>query len=189
MIRRWLSPTLALLLLALPASADITFLGGGKAALPLYVSYTLAGNGADTTEDQCQTYTVPASTFQNPGDTLIINASGSFASSTDNKNARIRLNTTAGTNVAAAQATAASTVKWAITAFLVKAGAPGATSYVIHSLGNGNFNASGTGTNSSTTSITDSATLPILITGQNLTTATASSITCQYFSVWFMKGP
>lgn len=51
--------------------------------------YTAAGNGADTSEDTLYTYTLPANTLKNPGQTLHIHCWGATAANGDNKTMKL----------------------------------------------------------------------------------------------------
>jgi hypothetical protein len=56
----------------------------------LKVNTTTTGNGADTTEDNLITFSVPANTLTVNGDHLEFDVAGSFANSTDNKQLKVK---------------------------------------------------------------------------------------------------
>ena len=122
-----------------------------------------------------QTFTVPANTLVNVGDRLIVRASGNFASSADSKTVAIRWG---GANICTLVGNNASTQLWKLETEILKT-APNAQTHATLIATNANT----TGCNTNATTRTDSVTNVIDITGQNATTATASSITCRYLTV------
>jgi len=165
--------SLPAIFLARRSLADIVFYP--KTGRLLYVSTTSVGNGADLTQDVLQTYSVPANTMRNVNDRLIVRAGGTFIGSTDSKTVAMRWG---GANVLAQTVTTASQQAWRMDADIIKTGPNAQT--VSGLMGT---NSSVTGAAASATSRTDTGPLAIDITGQNATTATASSITCRYFTV------
>ena len=148
----------------------------------LYVTGVVAGNAADTTEDIMQTYTVPALTLANVGDILEIVAGGAFGGTTDAKTARLRIGGIAGSIVCAPTGNSASQTRWAITAWVVKTGAS-TQSFT----GLGAISAAATGGSlNGTATLTDTATIQIVVTGQNATNSVVNSVTCQYLHVRYV---
>lgn len=190
MIRRlWLAALgLLLLLLALPASADIQFYGSGKAMVPVYI-YTgsATGNGADLTEDQCLSMQVPGGLMQNVGDTLVVTVNGQYTGNTDTKTARVRLTSISGAVLTTLQANTVANQVWSAQVFITKTGAAGTTTY--NGMALGAMGGASGGSSAWSTNIVDTAPWTILVSAQNTTTATANSVTCRYFSVWLIKGP
>jgi hypothetical protein len=146
----------------------------------LTVTGTSVGNGADTTEDTLQTYTIPASTLKSTGDRIHVVAGGLFAASTDTKSARLRWG---GNLITSLQGTTAAMTSWSIDFWIVKTGAS-TQSFVC----NGSMvGASGfPNVHAGTQTVTDTSTIAVAITGQNSTAATLNTITCQYFSVEYV---
>lgn len=145
----------------------------------LYVTGTSVGNGADTTQDTLQTFTLGAGQLANVGDTIHLVASGTFASSTDTKTARVVFG---GQNLAS-QATATSGVQfWSVEVWIIKTGSS-AQSYAV--MGSINGTSSG-GTTTGTKTVTDTAAITINITGQNSTNSVANSITCQTLVIEYL---
>lgn len=152
---------------------------------PLFTTGVVVGNGADTTEDTLDTYTLPAGIFQNVGDRIVINAAGSFAASTDTKVVRIRWGGGSGTVTVTPTGNTTGQVRWWATVTILKTGSN------TQSYGSGAnvLNSSNSGTSSGTATATDTNTIGIVLTGQNSTSATANSITCQTFTVDLIRAP
>ena len=146
----------------------------------LYETTTLVGNGADITVDVLQTFSVPANTLVSVGDRVNIRAAGTFIGSTDSKT--VGMTWGGGGNVFAIVASTASGVSWRMNAVLMKT-ASGVQSISVD--GNTNSNITAAGTQSLTRA--DTAPIVINITGQNATNPTASSITCSYFTVDYVR--
>lgn len=174
---------LALVLLASlgPASAIIVP-SAGKPSVPLYVTGSSVGNGADLTEDTLQTYTLPGGTLINVGDRLHVVAGGAYAASTDSKSARVKIG---ATQLATPSGTTVNTTTWQVDAWVVKTG-NNAQSYNASAVV---VNTSSAGGRSGTATLTDTGALNIVVTGQNTTASTANSITCQYFAVDYYPAP
>lgn len=145
----------------------------------LYASYTLVGNGADTTSDVLQTYTLPANTLKNVGDRLLIKAGGTFAGSTDSKTALLLFG---GGVVTSLTVNTAGQLTWRMEAEICKTGANAQTLCGV-TMGTNNTVAA----NTVASSRTDTASIVVTVNGQNSTTATASSITCRYFTVDYIN--
>lgn len=145
----------------------------------LNLTTTSVGNGADTTEDTLQSFTIPANTLVNVGDTLRIIAGGVFAASTDNKTVRVKLG---GTAISSPTGITAGSIRWGVEAWVVKTGS-NTQSYL--STG---ATVSGTqGTDTFTLSLTDTSTIALTITGQNSTNSSANSVTCRFLIVELQK--
>lgn len=177
---------LLLLVLAPAAMAQQVSPSSAGKVIPLYATGAVAGNGADTTEDICQTYTMPANTMVNAGDKLHIFASGSFAASTDNKFARVRVNGVAGLLMGAPNGAAVGGTKWSLDAWFLKVDS--GTTVTWASLG-GVISGTANGTTSSTSSLALTNNVDIVVTAQDQTAGTQNAVTCQYFSVDLVKAP
>lgn len=148
---------------------------GSSAYQRLYYTGTSVGNGADTTEDVLQTFTLAAGQLANVGDMIHIVASGKWAGSTDTKTLRLRAGGVSGTILTAPIAASANVTQWSLEAWITKSGSNTQT-YAVTALSvSGSFN----GVNSGTLSLTDTGTIQLVITGQDSTSATANAITCQ----------
>jgi hypothetical protein len=140
------------------------------------------GNGADLTEDPLTAcnYTIPANQLASVGDTIHVVAEGTMAASTDNKTAKVKFN---GTPIGATVNTsAAAATTWRIDGNLTRI-ASGAQRWSSFNLGQ----AIGASVGGQNTSITDTATIALTITGQNATNAVANSVTCSSLTVDFMR--
>jgi hypothetical protein len=143
-----------------------------------------SGNGADLTEDtlsSCSTYSLPANTLANVGDTVRIVASGTLGLTTDNKTVKIKI----GSLIAVAMATATATSSaWYAEAVITKTG-PNTQTY--SAVGN-ILATNGTGfARSAASTLTDTGALGIVTTGQNVTSSVAGSITCLHLIVDLMR--
>ena len=141
----------------------------------LYTSGTVAGNGADTTEDTLYTFTLAAGQLAVVGDIIRIKVGGGLAATTDNKTLRVKLG---GQIVGSLAATGAAQTAWYCEASIIKTGT-NTQSYIssfILTAGNAN-------PRSGTLTLTDTGTLVVAVTGQNNTTAAANSITAQAITV------
>ena len=154
--------------------------------VPLYLALSVVGNGADTTEDTLQSFTLPGGTLKNVGDRLLICASGALTSSTDNKTVRAKIN---GLTVSSDVGSAVGQASWSFSIWLAKTGATktGATTHQVLTDGGVAGQVSAPLPRWATITLTDTSNIPILITGQNATTATANTITCNYFSVDYFR--
>lgn len=143
---------------------------------------TPCGNGADLTEDTLGasgatpfTFTIPANTLLNVGDTITIRIGGTFIGSTDNKTAKVRF----GSIAFSTSTTTATITKWAAQIFVTKTG-PSTQSYMaIWNLPS----AAAAGTTTGITAQTDTAGIVVNATGQNITNSVANSIAGQYMSI------
>jgi hypothetical protein len=143
----------------------------------------VSGNGTDLTEDpltNCN-LTIPAGILANVGDVVQITLGGSFGATTDTKTLRVRQTSIAGTVLSSTAATAVSAIRWGLVLKFIKTASNAQTVNTISSVGSGAF----TGTNTITTANTDSATIPIVVSGQNVTNSVASSVTCLFSQMEF----
>jgi hypothetical protein len=164
-----------------------TIKGASSAYQPLFASGVVSGNGADLTEDTFSTcnYTLPAGMLANVGDTLQIVATGTFAASADTKTIRIRL--AAGIGNAFLQESASTTTRWGMDYRVIKTG-PSTQSWAV--FGGSNFiPATGAPFANGTSAVTDTSAIAITVSGQNTTNSVLNSLTCQYFSVTYIKAP
>jgi hypothetical protein len=157
----------------------------GKAASVLFITGTSVGNGADTTEDALQSFTLPAGILANVGDMIRITAGGSAGGTTDAKLVRIRLGSITGTIVANPTLNVATMTRWSAIVALVKTG-PNAQSYA----GNASLAVGGSasGALAGPATLTDTAPIQIIVTGQNNTNPVAGSVLCTFLSVEFIGG-
>lgn len=174
---------LFLLLLALaPAAATAQQVSSPSASkmIHLYNTGAAVASGADTTEDTIVTYTMPANTLVNVGDTLTINVFGSTntTGTSDNKTVRIRFG---GSIISSYNVTATTGNRFELEAMVVKTGS--------------NTQAYGSGTSSAannplngTLAITDTANIAITVTGQNATNSN-SAITMQITDITLALAP
>ena len=139
---------------------------------------TSVGNGADLTEDTLQTFTIPAATLRNVGDILRVKAGGTMGGTTDVKAARVRI---AGALMAQATGSVAGGTTWAIDVDVQKTGS---NAQIVS--GWGLVQSVSSGTASIATSLTDTGTLALTVTGQNTTNSVAGSITCRYLTVEYL---
>jgi hypothetical protein len=130
------------------------------------------GNGADTTEDTLQTFSVPANTLRNVGDRIRIVAGGTMAASTDSRIARIRLGALIYAQVTA---TIASTTTWRLECDVVKT-----ANNAQMRTGVGLATSAGVTTINGADTLTDTGALSLTVTGQNTTNSVASSVVCNY---------
>jgi hypothetical protein len=144
----------------------------------LYNPVAIVGNGADTTEDTLQSYTLPANTISAPGDQIIIEAAGTFGGTTDNKVLRVKMGAINFTGLTAAAAVITS---WWYRVVVTRTTANNFRTSITYMMTN---QAIGVITGGPTTGETiDSL---IVVTGQNNTSAAAGSITCNYLNVTFI---
>lgn len=143
---------------------------------------TPCGNGADITEDTLGisgvtpfTYTIPANTLLNIGDTITIRVGGSFIGSTDNKTAKVRF----GSIALSTSTTTAAVTKWTGQIWITKTGASTQSYMAVWNLPG----AAAQGITSGIASQTDTNTIVVNVTGQNITNSVANSITGQYMSI------
>ena len=148
--------------------------------LVLYRSGIAAGNGADTTLDVLQSYTLPANTLAAVGDILHIVAGGTLAASTDNKQIRVYFGSAVAMQVSA---TAAGTTQWACEVWITKTGPSTQSSVTLANV----FSNFTNGTGGGTSSINDTLPQVIQVTGQNNTNPVAGSIVCQFLSVELLR--
>jgi hypothetical protein len=147
----------------------------------LYNPVAIVGNGADTTEDTLQSYTIPANMLANVGDTIHVLARGVPLSSTDVKNVRLRLG---GTLLVTMTLPPSSTVANLCEVWIVKTG-PSAQSafYILYS------NVNNVSVPKATATVTDTAPIVLTLTGQNSTNSVAGSITSDFFNVEYCRSP
>jgi hypothetical protein len=131
------------------------------------------GNGADTTEDILQTFSLPANVLDAVGRGVRIKAWGTFANNADGKTVRIYF----GANVYTSTSLTTANVAWCIWADVFKTGSNTQTA-----IGTGNFGNSTPATNSTAPNQTDTSAITIKITGQ-ATVANANDIVCQGMTV------
>ena len=149
----------------------------------LFATGMLVGSGADLTEDILQTYTLPGNTLFYTGDILHIVAGGNFAGTTDAKTARMRLGGVTGVILAAPVGNAASSTKWAMSAWVLKTGAGTQSFSALADV----VNLQTDGTSAGTATLDDTAAIQIVVTGQNATNSVAGSINAQYFHVRLVR--
>jgi len=136
------------------------------------------GNGADTTEDTLQTFSIPAGTLRTVGDRLRIVAGGTYGATTDSKTVRIRI---AGVAYAVLTATVAAAISWRSTLDVVKTGSNTQIGTALggsHTVTAQSQNVVG--------SLTDTGALSLTVTGQNNTNSVAGSVVCNYLSVEYV---
>jgi len=149
----------------------------------LYVNGAVAGNGADLTEDSLMSYSLPANTLANVGDTIRIFAAGALGATTDAKTVRIKFGTTP---VHAPNSSAAGTTRWTSQIYITKTGS-GTQSY--GTMGVMQATAVGSGVISGTLTKTDTSPIAIEVTGQNATNSVANSVTIQLLFIEFIPAP
>jgi hypothetical protein len=141
-----------------------------------------SGNGADLTEDTlttCSTYSLPANTLANVGDTIRIVAGGKLGATTDARTYKVKLGSLIVVAVATSLAVA---TDWYAELSITKTGASTQSySAIATSLGIVAFARSGTA------SLTDTAPIAVTVTGQNATNTVAGSVTCQMIIVDLMR--
>lgn len=143
------------------------------------------GNGADTTEDIMQTCTVPAAQLANTGDRLHIVAAGTLGATTDTKSVKVRLGGIAGNIGANLIATITGSTSWSVDLWVLKTGSNTQTVIYNGAVASASSPASA---RSSTTTLTDTNTISIVVTGQNSTNSVAGSVTCQTLLVDYIHG-
>lgn len=146
--------------------------GGGAASSPhLYVNGVSVGNGADITQDTLQSMTIAAGKLASVGDIISIETGGVYAASTDIKAVRVLAG---GQIIGSCSGNVAAVINWYVTAQLIKTGS-NTQSYISACTvvgSNGNVR-------TGTLTLTDTATIAVLVTGQNSTNPVAGSITAQ----------
>lgn len=159
-----------LMLLPLYVDAQQVSGGGVPAFRTVFSSYTVSSNGADTTEDTLKTFDLPAGTLANVGDRLHIVAAGQLGATTDSKVVRLKFG---GTTMSSQTSASAGQTGWRAEFDLYKTGAS-------TQRWNGQFvnTSAAVGTYNSGT-VTDTAAITILVSGQNSTNSVANSINCQ----------
>lgn len=148
----------------------------------LYITGSVVGTGADVTEDTLQTYTIPANTLANVGDTIYAVTGGSANGTTDTKVMKLKFG---GTAIVQQNMNAAANTKYTSEFWVTKTG-PGTQSYTVMSAATGNIT---TGVLSGVLTKTDTADIVISQTGQNSTNATLNSVTSQFLMVEFIPAP
>jgi hypothetical protein len=143
----------------------------------LYVGSSAVGNGADTTEDVLQTYTMPAGTMRANGETIRITAYGTMAATSNSRNVRVYFGSTV-VNSALSQTTSSITV-WRSEVNIMRTGVGAQVRSSWITLGNGIAWFGG----NSTLAEDDTAAITLKVTGQNTTAATANSVVCNGFIV------
>lgn len=149
----------------------------------LYLTGASVGNGADTTEDLLQSFTIPANTLGAVGDTIHVVAGGSFAASTDSKTANIRFGGISGNLLGTCTGSAAGTVSWYLEAWITKTGTTAQSFSTVGTV----INATTGGTKSGTTVLDETNTIQLVVTGKNATNSVANSVTCQFMFVELLK--
>lgn len=170
---------LAFLLLPMQVSAQ-SISAGSSGLTNLFNTSASVGNGADTTEDTLQTFVVPAGQLANVGDRLVIELGGTLGATTDNKTVRVKLN--GGASIGTITVSAAAQVFWVSHIVVMKTGA--STQSTIALAGASNIVAALNGLQT----VTDTATITITVTGQNITNSVAGSIVCRYMTVDYQHG-
>ncbi|MDE2467774.1 MAG: hypothetical protein KGL35_03290, partial [Bradyrhizobium sp.] len=129
-----------------------------------YQSATGVGNGADTTEDTLQSFTLPANAFDLPGRALWIYAYGKFATDLDSKTARLYFGSSI---VLSSGAQTLSNTGWALELLVQKTGANAqiASGQIVNGTTHGGVTLPLIGTE------TDTAGIIIKVTGQTGTAA------------------
>jgi hypothetical protein len=152
----------------------------------LFFNGATSSNGADLTEDTLTTcvYNLPANTLVNVGDRVRVFAGGTAGATTDNKSAKLRVGGGAPGIIASVPLNAAAQIKWSIYAEIAKTGASTQRTGMITVSGN-----TGAPDGFIDTTVTDTAIIPISITGQNPTNAVAGSVTCGYMTVELIRAP
>jgi hypothetical protein len=148
----------------------------------MFQTTTSVGNGADTTEDVLQTYTLPVGIFSNIGDTILIQASGTLGATTDSKVMRIKAGGTAVSFTPTA--TLATQTQWRLQTAIQKRGS---TLQTVDSIGSLSGGSGTTNTQSIQINANDTIAMIITITGQNSTSSVAGSITCQYATIDYIR--
>lgn len=181
-LRRTSAAAFALALLAalaLPAVGQVATPGAGYLT-NLNVNTTPVGSGADTTADTLMSFTVPANTLVNVGDTLHLVARGTTPGTTDNKVIHLQV----GAGAASATNNSAPQTTWFFEMWVTKTG-PNAQAWF--ALINNNTN--NTTSQNGTLAAVDTAGIAVLLTGQNTTAATAGSVVAQFMYVECIRAP
>jgi hypothetical protein len=147
----------------------------------LYVTAVSVGNGADITEDTLQSFTIPAGLMANVGDIIHVVARGAPLNSADVKVVRLKLG---GTNISALTLTPSSTQPWLLEAWITKTAANTQSTQVLQTVATNNTTVA-----RFPSGITDTASMALLLTGQNSTNPVAGSITCDFFDVEYCRAP
>ncbi len=156
--------------------------GGGGISSRIFSAFTSVGNGADTTEDTLQTYTLPASTLAVNGQALRIKVRGQFSTLSATKTIRVYFGATV---IATYFNTAAALFNLDLDTTIMRASATTQTSSAIvveaanNSTGGQTFNEQLSPTE------TLSGNIIIKVTGQS-TVGTANAVTCDVVLVEFL---
>lgn len=179
--RGLVSGATAVAVMAALRSARAQPLPPGLPARVLYVTAVSVGNGADTTEDTVQSYTLPANTLANVGDQLHIVVGGVPVNSADTKLFKLKFG---GTNIIATNFVVSTATRIFLEMFVTKTGAStqAATGFSIGAANNVvQYRAA--------PNITDTAAIAILVTGQNTSTSTANTVNSDFFMVEYIRAP
>src|SRR6185369_2057528 len=68
-----------------------TYVASSGGARMINTPVASVGNGADTTEDTLQTFSIPAATLRTVGDRLRIVAGGTYGATTDSKTVKVKI--------------------------------------------------------------------------------------------------
>jgi hypothetical protein len=179
-MKRWLALAALLGLLSQSASADILF--NKRGLQRLYFTGTLVSCACASTSvaEVLQTYTVPAGTLANVGDTIHVVAAGTAANTTDVKTISVKLNASL---VSSMNAAAVGANRFYFEIWLTKTGSSTQSFAAI-----GTTTAAPAGVNSVTTVVSDSAPITVTVNALNTTAATAGSLSLQYMAVDFLSG-
>jgi hypothetical protein len=139
----------------------------------LTAQVTAVGNGANTTEDILQTFSLPANALDAVGRGVRIKAWGTLANNGDGKTVRIYF----GANIYNSTNLPTANVAWCIWADVFKTGSNTQTA-----IGTGNFGNSTPATNSTAPNQADTSAIIIKVTGQ-ATVANANDIICNGMTV------
>ena len=142
----------------------------------LYQTTALVGNGADTTIDVLQSFSIPGGTLVNVGDRIVIKAGGGYIGSTDGKT--ISVTWGGGGPILNLPGSTAAAIGWRLEGEFIKT----ASSVQTASL-SGVTNAAAVAVNTASLTRTDTAAIIVAINGQNGTNPTPNSLTCRYFTV------
>jgi len=150
-------------------------LSTGRVPAIAYTSATSASTGANTTETDLQSYTLPANVLGDNGRALRIRAWGDTAANGNTKTIRLKFG---GTTLQANNTTAAPNgLDWVTEAYVVRISS-GQQTYSSFML----MSTTPQDTTSTAISITDTASIVIKVTGQN-GTANAGDISCRAMTV------
>lgn len=136
---------------------------------------TSVGNGADQTEDNLQTYSLPAGSLRNNGDCIIIQAWGRTGANADSKDIKLYFG---GTVIASALASTANAKNWYAYAEVYKTGAGAQLAF-----GSLQVDATAGAIQRTTPAETETAAITIKTTGKENTASTANSILSDVLSV------